>query len=205
MAYIDHPVHDRLFFAERRLNDLRALKQGDMGGAPHRDRQILLQEFFYHLCGAIEVLAQVVNEVKKLGLDEWLVWPRSVANKLDERPDDPLISSTLKMLKPQTQGRRGKVIVPLPLPSDPYSEEGSHFRIVVFRNVASHIRNYPLNLYVFAGSPDAPYVCLYLDPRFLQGQRTPSKREAFEELALFLELVTSKCNSVLRELGIPTP
>jgi hypothetical protein len=68
--YIDHPVHDRLCFAERRLNELRVLNSGDLSGAVPRERQSLIQEFFFHLCGAIDFLAQTVNEARQLGIPE---------------------------------------------------------------------------------------------------------------------------------------
>jgi hypothetical protein len=195
--YIAHPVHDRLYFAERRLNDLRTLNNGDLGGAPHRERQPLLQEFFFHLCGAIDFLAQEVNKVRRLGLDQEEVSVSEVCQKLaGTNPEDP-IKSVLAQLHPTTRNK--------PLPNDPYSDEGSHFRIMLIRNFVSHIRHNPLNMNVYVGGPGAPSANLLLDPRLPhvpQDQRTPSNREVFEELALFLDLVMCKCDLVLKELGI---
>jgi hypothetical protein len=194
--YIDHPVHDRLYFADRRLNDLRSLNNGDFG-VP-RERQPLLQEFFFHLCGAIDFLAQEVNNLRKLGLKQEEVSVSKVNQKLaGVNPKDPIIS-VFTRLHPATRKK--------PLPADPYSDEGSHFRIIIFRNFVSHIRHNPLNFRI--GGPRDPSVHLFLDPRLPhvpKDQRTPSNREAFEELALFLDLVMSKCNLVLKELGIPVP
>jgi hypothetical protein len=194
-TYIDHPVHDRLYFAERRLNDLRALNGGNIAGAPHRERQPLLQEFFFHLCGAIDFLAQEVNEVRKLGLDQEKVDVQRVRKELDSAGP---INCLLGQLHPNTRNKA--------LPADPYSEEGSHFRIMVVRHFVSHIRHSPLSIQVYVGSSRASSATLFLDPRLPhvpQDQRTQSKREVFEELTLFLELVTAKCNLVLRDLGIP--
>jgi hypothetical protein len=196
-TYIDHPVHDRLYFAERRLNDLRALNKGNIGGARHRERQPLLQEFFFHLCGAIDFLAQEVNNIRKLGLDREEVDVREVCQRL--APADP-IKSFLDQLHPRTWKKD--------LPDDPYSEEGSHFRIILFRNFVSHTQHSPLSIQVYVGSSRASSATLFLDPRLPhvpQDQRTQSKREVLEELTFFLELVTSKCNLVLKELGITIP
>jgi hypothetical protein len=196
--YVDHPVHDRLYFAERRLNDLRALKGGDFGGATHRERQPLLQEFFFHLCGAIDFLAQEVNIVRRVGLDQENVSVGGVLARLSEsKPGDP-IAQALVQLHPDTRRKS--------LPADPYSDEGSHYRIIVFRNFVSHIRHSPVNITVFVGSSKPSSAYLFLDPRLPhtpKDLRTPSNRLVMDELALFLDLVFSKCNLVLRELGIP--
>ncbi len=52
----------------RRLDDLKMLNNGDLAGAKPEDRQMLVEEFFFHLVGAVEVLAQVINEKRGLGL-----------------------------------------------------------------------------------------------------------------------------------------
>ena len=62
-------VRERLSFAEKRLKELFALNGGNLAGADGSERQQLLQEFFFHLVGATEVLAQFVNEVRSLGID----------------------------------------------------------------------------------------------------------------------------------------
>lgn len=198
--YVDHPVHDRLHFAERRLNDLCTLNGGDFGGACHRERQPLLQEFFFHLCGAIDFLAQEVNVVLNLGLSQENVTVSEVCKTLSKRnPSHPIITF-LTQLHPNTKR---------PLLASPYSDEGSHYRIIVFRNFVSHIRHNPVSMNVSMnvvnGTSDPPSTNLFIDPRLPhtpQDQRTPSNRSVIDELALFLELVISKCNLVLKELGI---
>jgi hypothetical protein len=192
--YIDHPVHDRLYFAERRLNDLRSFSFGDLGAAAHRDRQSLVQEFFFHLCGAIDFLAQEVNSVRRLGISKENVSVASVRRKLT--PNDP-IRSLLLELHPSTRKR--------PLPTDPYSEESSHFRIMLLRNFVSHIRHNPFSFCISIGSDTSPSAHFFLDPRkhyVPQDRRTPSKREAIEEMITFLGVVRSKCDMVLKELQI---
>jgi hypothetical protein len=59
-------VNDRLLFAKRRLKELERLNNGDIAGADPKDRQQLIQEFFFHLVGSIEFLAQVINNSLKL-------------------------------------------------------------------------------------------------------------------------------------------
>lgn len=190
--YADHPVHDRLCFADRRLNDLRKLNKGDIAGALHRERQPLVQEFFFHLCGAIDFLAQEVNNLLNLGLGPEDVTVPMVCKELEKNGQNDTIGRVLSELHPRTRGQ--------PLPADPYSEDGSHFRIILFRNFVSHIRHSP---FLFCcGGPHDRSAHLFLDPRRPPDQRTPSRHEAFEELRLFLDLIRSKCDLVLKELGI---
>lgn len=83
-------VRDRLEFAKRRMLDLVEQRGGsgnDLPGAQPSDRDMLLQEFFFHLVGAIEFVAQYLNKTRELGLLEDKVNPGKVLNKLAE--DDP--------------------------------------------------------------------------------------------------------------------
>jgi hypothetical protein len=182
-AYIDHPVEDRLFVAEKRLRELEALNGGSLAGASHRDRQALVQEFFFHLTGAIEFLAQEINLKKSLGLLEHQVTPKSVAELLDAA--DP-IRKVLLELHPDTKGQ---------LPADPYSEDGSHFRIIVFRNFVTHIRHNPF----FFRLGSFPAASLRLDPRLPADHPggNGSIRPVFEDLELFHQLVLQKCRIAL--------
>jgi hypothetical protein len=101
--YIDHPVHDRLRFAERRLNDLRVLNSGDFGGADPRERQALLQEFFFHLCGSIDFLAQEVNIVRVLNLGQDDVTVGKVREALTRTNGNDAIISLLGKLHPKVR------------------------------------------------------------------------------------------------------
>ena len=76
-------VNNSISFAYRRLEDLKNL--GDLSGADWEERQILIQEFFFHLVGAIEILAQAINKQENLGLDPSEVSVGSVINRLDDR------------------------------------------------------------------------------------------------------------------------
>jgi hypothetical protein len=197
-TYTDHAVHDRLYFAELRLVDLHTLNGGDFGGAPARERQALLQEFFFHLCGAIDFLAQEVNIIRHLALGEDNVNVSAVCRKLTRT--DPVLR-LLTELHPRVRLYRD------PVPPDLYSEEGAHYRITVFRNFVAHIRHNPVSINVFLGSPHASSAHLFLDPRLPHTPietRTPSKRPVLDELDLFLALVRPKCDLALIELGIPT-
>lgn len=179
-------VDDRLFFAKRRLQDLNRLEQsygGELGRAQPRNKQQLIQEFFFHLVGAIEFLAQVVNDSKTLGIPMECVTPREVCQKLGY--NNP-IRGHLDKLHPATRNK--------PLPGDPYSEEACHFRILVMRNRVCHHNHNPF--YFRGGS--MPPTSLFLDPRNtnLGGSQEP----ALDELHHFWELVNDKCQRILRQL-----
>ncbi len=100
---------------------------------------MLVEEFFFHLVGAVEVLAQVINEKRGLGLDPERAGVRTVSARL--AASDP-IKSLLGELYPSTRSGDQRW---LPLPRDPYSEEGSHFRIVVFNMWVNHCGVNPLH------------------------------------------------------------
>jgi len=183
----DNPVEDRLLFAERRMNDLRSLNNGNLGGAVPRERQQLIQEFFFHLVGAIDFLAQEVNIARGLGLDAEDVSPSRVRQALTAT--DP-VQELIAQLHPYTRQK--------PLPSNPYSEEGSHFRIMLFRNFVSHIKNNPFLFYASV-EPPTP-ASLILDPRLAPDEREPSVYLVFDEIAIFHDLVTAKCQLALKAL-----
>ena len=174
---------DRLQFAERRLNDLRVLNNGDIAGAPHEERQQPIQEFFFHLVGAIDFLAQHINVARELGLDAEAVTVQKVCAKLGEA--DP-VGQLLKTLHPRTQGRK--------LPADPYSVEGSHFRILLLRNYVCHLGHNPF-LFRVGGSPRSS---LHLDPRC--EETGGSTRAALCELQLFHNLVLTKHDRIVAML-----
>lgn len=203
-------VKERLGFARRRLNDLQTLNQGDLAGAPGPERQQLVQEFFFHLVGAIEFLAQEINIARQLGIDPEEVDSQGVCKALQRRGDP--IGELLSRLHPKTRNT--------PMPSDPYSDQGSLFRIALFRNFVSHIGKNPFNLemdlsmpaaYAIAGQPSGAGVAalgstpsraqLFIDPRdLLDGRSTASKFDALVELGRFLDFVTSGCQNIMSEL-----
>ncbi len=181
-------VNDRLLFAWRRLKDLEELTRDgkNLGGADPKERQQLIQEFFFHLLGAIEFLAQVVNTSKSLGIDTERVTIDQVCNTLNVPGINDPIKTILEKLHPPTRNR--------PLPTDPYSDEGCHYRIVVYRNRVCHHGENPFCFRV--GS--SPSTSLFLDPR--DTNRGASNESAIFELTRFYELVKAKCQQVLTML-----
>jgi len=181
-------LNDSLLFAQKRLDELKRLNNGNLAGAKPKDRQILIQEFFCHLVSAIEILWQVINKSKKLGIPDSQVCSEKVLKKLGRTdPIRPLIAS----LYPKTRSHREWK----PLPSNPYSEEGSHFRILVFRHWVSHNGENP---FAMRWGGDEPPISLFLDPR--NQTLGPSKLPAIEELEAFWSLVNRKCQWVIENL-----
>ncbi len=178
-------VHERLAFAARRLDELLALNGGRLSGADASCRQQLLQEFFYHLVGAIDVLAQLVNEVRQLGLCSEKVSISSVQKSL---PTGDAIGPGLVSLYPQTRGKT--------LPSNPYGDEAYVFRLYNYRNHVTHRSRNPF-LFRVGSVPDTS---LFLDPRAGVSSRVPSAKSAQDELRYMLELVRNKCDSVITAL-----
>jgi len=173
-------VRERLSFAEKRLDELLALNGGNLAGANGSERQQLLQEFFFHLVGATEVLLQLVNEVRGLGMDSESVFFHSVVGELP--PIDP-IRLRLNLLHVRTKG--------MPLPSKPYSDEGYVFRILNYRHQVTHRRRNPLLFRAGASPP----VSFFLDPR--GPNREPSSRSVQEEMEYMMDLMRRKCEEVL--------
>lgn len=176
-------VLDRLCFARRRLRELQELNQGDLAGADMDQRQRLIQEFFFHLVAAVEFLAQLTNAKMSLGISVEELTVKRVHEKLPR--GDP-VRQVLKELHPSTRGK--------PLPPDPYSEEGCHFRFLVLRNRVCHHGNNPFHFRV--GS--TPRSSLSLDPR--DPNAGASEKPALEELDRFWGLVNEKCKQVLTHL-----
>jgi hypothetical protein len=92
-------VNDRLLFAHRRLKDLEKLTRNneDLSGADPKERQQLIQEFFFHLLGAIEFLTQVVNTSKSIGIDMEKVTINQVCDKLNKEDRNDPIKTILKI------------------------------------------------------------------------------------------------------------
>lgn len=172
-------VRNRLIFAKKRLDELSVLNGGNLT-VPEIQRQQPLQEFFFHLVGAIEFLAQTVNDARTLIDDEEDVSVVEVCQKLV--PNDP-VKPLLSQLHPKTRKQK--------LPPDPYSEEGSHFRILLLRNRVCHLARNP---FVFRVGSEPP-CSLRLDPR--DKKDNGSKKPAIEELTLFWKLVNDKCEQIL--------
>ena len=183
----DHGANDSLLFARKRLDELKKLNGGHLGGASNYERQPLIQEFFFHLVGAIDKLMQTINESKLLGITPCLVTANKVKNLLPRT--DPL-RALVEPLHPDTL-RSGCW---LPLPATPYTDEWNHFRIMVFRNWVNHYGENPFAMRIGAEPP----ISLFIDPR--NPELGGSKLHAFDELELFWKLVADKCKLALEAL-----
>jgi len=143
-------VRQRLSFAGCRLRDLLTLNDGNLPGADGAMRLQLLQEFFFHLIGATEVLAQLVNDVRDLGLDTENVTVWKVAKAL---PNTDPVKPLLSALYVRTRN--------CATPYAPYSDEDYVFRVLVYRHFSTHSGR-ALLLFRKGSSPSAS---LYIDPR----------------------------------------
>jgi hypothetical protein len=125
-------VHARLGYARTRIDDLLALNRGDLIGADGHDRQRLTQEVFFHLVGAIEVFAQLVNERRSLGKATEDVTISQLAAWLP--PTDPLIAHVNGLYANPKRSA---------LTSDPYSGDGLMYRVWNYRHQVTHRRANP--------------------------------------------------------------
>jgi hypothetical protein len=173
-------VLERLTFVERRLQELLGLNDGDLPGADSSYRQQLVQEFFFHLVGAMEVLAQLVNEFRGLGIDPEDVSIMKVSRVL---PTTDPVKAKLAALTAKTQGQ--------PLPTDPYSDEGYIFRIRNYRHQVTHRRRNPF-LFRVGAMPPASFL---LDPR--NPTPVPSEQSAQDELLHMFDLIKARCEEIL--------
>lgn len=176
----DNDVLEKLSFACRRRDDLCALMRSNALGSEPHERQQLIQEFFFHLIGAIEVLAQLVNERRSLGLDSEDVTVSKVAQKLPAT--DPLADELLSMyVRTREQGT----------PSDPYSDEGLLFRAYNYRHqVTPHRRRNPFNFRL-----STPRAYFLIDPR--DPTVGVSSQSVDDDLEKMLQLVEKRCTSTL--------
>ena len=170
-------VSEKLDFAQRRLSDVLSLIQRNILASELHERQQLVQEFFFHLIGAADVLAQFVNERRNLGLDSEVVTISKVAGQLP--PSDPL-AATLRSLYVNVRAR--------PVPADPYSDEGYLFRAYNYRHQVTHRRRNPFNFR--AGG--MPAVSFKLDPR--DSTSTLSTQSVEEDMRRMLKVFHDRCN-----------
>lgn len=173
-------VAERLAFAEKRRGELNDLNKGDLAGADSHARQQLVQEFFFHAVGAIDVLGQLINEVRCLHMDAEDVTVPKVASKLPV--GDPLRSKLTEM-HPATRQ--------LPLPADPYGPEGYAFRLLNYRHQVTHRGRNPFLFRMGA----SPRTSLVLDPR--DPGSGGAERSAHDELRDMLALVRSRTDQAI--------
>jgi hypothetical protein len=213
LALTAEEVRERLGSARRRKAELIALNGGDLPGADPHYRQQLVQELFFHLVGAIEVLAQLVNEARNLGLDVEDASARPVIQAL---PQGDGLRAALEALHADTRRRK-------PVPSDLYSDDGVIYRIWNYRHQVTHRGRQPFQFNVGIGTaidfgpglrgrwrgfrhrrnpdPDtqAPGRSAHfiLDPREPPGVRTASMYSVADELERMLELISTRCEDAL--------
>ncbi len=184
LAMTKDKVLERLGFAESRLEEFLALNGGDLAGASVSARQQLLQEFFFHLVGAIEMLAQLVNETRALGIDPEEVSVLKVGQTLTST--DP-VHAPLSALHTPTRGRA--------LPANPYDDTGYIFRIYNYRHQVTHRGT---NVFLFRVGPDFERdrsASLILDPR--DAGSGFSNKTVQDEMRYMHQLVRGECTSIL--------
>jgi hypothetical protein len=171
------PVQERLDSAQTQLTDFLALAAGKLSAADVHERQRLIQEFFFHLLGATDFLAQYINEARVLGLDFEDVSMGDVHQIL---PVSDSLGVALRALYARTRRMR--------LPSDPYSDDALVFRAYNYRHLVTHRRSFPFIFRVGA----APPASLILDPRLASIESNQSVEPHDRELKKILAVVTNR-------------
>ena len=205
-------IHERLGFASKRMRELLVLNGGNLVNADRHERQQLVQEFFFHLVGAIEMVAQFANESRGLGIDVEVVSVPKVASRL---PVGSPLRQALRALYVWTREE--------PFPSNPYDDDGYLYRIWNYRHQVTHRGRQPFQFNVGIGTaidfgsglrgrwreyrhrrtPDpatlAPpsTACFILDPREPPGVRAASTRTIPDELGRMLDIVSKRCEAAL--------
>ncbi len=177
-------VRNRFRSAERKLQRADAER---LAGLQEWEREEVLQEFFFHLVGAIDWLAQLVNEARKLGIDVEDVSTRKVIDAL--LPGDA-IKSSLEGLYVNTRVE--------PIPDDAYSDEGYMWRIYNHRHQVTHRG---VNAFVFdlaLGAEELQAAHLRINP--LDESKGNSEGNVQQEMRKMLNLVKGKCEAILATL-----
>lgn len=181
---VPESVNQKIRFAAARLADLKALVDRDQLAADADARQQLTQEFFFHLVGATEYLAQLVNERRFLQLGSENVAVYKVVRELEKRdPSDP-VNASLQVLSADTRNT--------PLPGDPYSEQGLVYRAINYRNEVTHRNTNPFHFVMSAGPKVAFF---WLDPR--NHGRGQSDRAVDADLSGMFSVIEQRCREIL--------
>lgn len=135
------------------------------------------------------MLAQLVNEMHKLGIPPHHVKVSNLTNKLD---DNNPIRPRLDSLYADTQESN--------FPQDPYSEDGYIYRIYNYRNHVTHRRRSDLFIVKYYqpyyGGPAKVHIML--DPR--DPEKGPATKPIQEELNCMFQLIADKCQVILEYL-----
>jgi hypothetical protein len=185
-------VWERLESAEIRGAELVALNGGELGGADPKVRQRLVQEFFFHLGGAIEVMAQLAGEQRGVGSSDTI----SISNIADQLKGDPL------------EGPLRDLYVSLrraPFPANPYNDEGLVWRAYNYRHQVTHRGANPFLFHLRLGDAgvssassagqENPSAHFLLDP--LNPERGPSRETVRDDHAAMLALVRRRLTTAM--------
>lgn len=192
VPFSPNEVAARLASAQLRLEELLALKPsaGSTSGLAGADPQVrlrLAQEFFFHLIGAIEVVAQIVNERLALRMDIERTSIRGVFERMKQVGVSGPMITALAIVAQQTLGTA--------VPSDPYSDEALVYRALISRHHVTHRHRNP---FVFDAG-DKPAARLLVDVR-RPASGNASEREAGAELQEMLRLVREACEKAIAAL-----
>ena len=181
---ISDMVYQKLEFAKNRLKDIEKLIANNQLASDPNARHQITQEFFFHLHGSTEYLAQLVNERRGFGIDTDDVFVYKIVRELKRQDSTDALIPHLQCLYVNTKRE--------PFPEEPYSEEGLIYRIINYRNEIVHRNMNPFHFRMSAGSKVAFF---WLDPRnHSLGQ---SAHAVDEDLFKMYSLVDQKCRNIL--------
>jgi hypothetical protein len=178
-------VEQRLRFATKRAQDLFTLNGGDLLHAEADPRQQNIQEFFFHLLGAVDFFAQYVDQERAVGMGPDVTTIGKLVGKIGG-PQIPVSD-------PLGPALRALYVNPAKttLPADPYSDDGYLYRAYNYRHHTTHRRTNPWLLRQWA----EPSVSLLLDPRLPAGQGPNHSMKPYdEELNAMLRVVQARIN-----------
>jgi hypothetical protein len=194
MALTAAEIADRLDSASTRLQELLALdaQPGGMARADAKVRLRLAQEFLFHAIGAADAAAQILNDRRKLGIDEATI--RSVYARLEQGDATDPCLAIIGGLGHRTRER--------PVPPDPYTDDAVLFRAMLYRHSVIHAHVHPFVFTISLGDDAAP-AHLRIDPRL--GPNDPpygpngniSKELASDELRRILALCRVRTTKAL--------
>jgi hypothetical protein len=188
LTLIAETVNQKLEFAKNRLTAFEALISNNELSTDPNVRPKIIQEFFFHLHGATEYLAQLVNERLSLGLNSDHLALHKIVKKLSKQGKSNSLVSELQCLCADTKRN--------PLPQTAYSNSGLIYRMVNYRNEVVHKAMNPFHFVL--SEPNTAY--FWLDPR--RNHSLGKSEEVVDvELKAMYELVKTKCQKSLTILN----
>ena len=179
---IPETIFEKLEYAKRRLNDLGCLIDQNLLGSKASERQQLIQEFFFHLIGAADFIAQLVNEHLELRIKPYKVNISRVVEKIHHgNSSDPLIPA-LKALYVNL----GKD----PFPDDLRSDDAYIHRAYIYRHYVTHNNREPFH---FVSGERTAY--LDVDPN--NPDKGQSEYGLKEDLNSMFKIMKQRCELVV--------